>query len=517
MSASREKKQRQGSGPSEKAVQADQKQAAYKRKVRTYTGIGVVVVVLVAALLIWNSGFFQSRALAATIGENELSAAELSYYYHDVRYTYALYGIIDTTTPDDEQVYSEEEGTTYRDFFLEQALEAAQSELALYDAAVAAGYTQEDVQDELDSAIQSMESSASSSGYSYRFYLVLNYGKFMSPSIYERLVARSLMASLYASDTQQDFYDSYTSEELEAYYEEHADEIDQFEFSYLYFTPEDVEDTDEDGNERTEEEIEELEAEALAAAQAQAEEALAAYEEGTEIADLIEEFDPNTSGDHSTVTGSDSINSAYQEELLELGEGEAAVVANEESGYYLIVFHSRGRNEDLTADVRHILVRAETTTDEEGNTVEPTDEAWDAALAKAEEILAEYEAGEQTADAFGQLANEYSDDAGSNTTGGLYEAIARTDSYVEEFLDWIFEDGRQAGDTGIVRHEGDVESSSSYWGYHIMYLQGWNEAEWMLDVRSTMSQDAFTELQDGLLENDAYAITIADGAKYLGT
>lgn len=516
MSASREKKQRQGSGPSDKAAQASQKQAAYKRKVRTYTGIGVVVVVLVAALLIWNSGFFQGRALAATVGDNELSAAELSYYYYDVRYPYTIYSMIDTSVPDDEQIYDEEEGTTYHDFFLEEALSAAQSELALYDAAIAAGYTQEDIQENLDTAIQSMRSAASSNNYSYRSYLVLNYGKYMSPSIYEELVARSLLANLYASDTQQDFYDSYTTEELEAYYEEHADEIDQFEYSYLYFTPEDVEDTDEDGNELTEEEIEELEAEALADAEALAEEALAAYEEGTEIADLIEEFDPNTSGDHTTVTGTGSINSVYQEELLELDEDEAAIVENGESGYYLIVFHSRGRNEDLTADVRHILIRAEAGTDEEGNTVEPTDEVWDAALAEAEDILAQYEAGEQTAEAFGELANEYSDDGGSNTTGGLYEAVARTDSYVEEFLDWIFEDGRQAGDTGIVRHEGDVESSSSYWGYHIMYFQGWNEAEWMLDVRSDMSQADLTELQDGLLEGDAYAITIADGAKYLG-
>ncbi len=516
MSASREKKQRQGSGPSDKAAQANQKQAAYKRKVRTYTSIGVVVAVLAAALLIWNSGFFQSRALAATVGDNELSAAELSYYYYDVRYPYTIYSMIDTSVPDDEQIYDEEEGTTYHDFFLDEALQTAQSELALYDAAIAAGYSQEDIQDDLDASIASFQSAAASSNYSYRSYLVSRYGKFMTPSIFERLLARTLLASLYANDMGQEFYDSYSTEDLEAYYEEHADDVDDFEYSYLYFTPEAVMNTDDDGNERTEEELEELTAQALADAEALAEEALAAYEDGTDVADLIEEYEPNSSGDHTTVTGTSSISSTYRDELLDLGENEATVVENGESGYYLIIFHSRGRNEDLTADVRHILIRAETTTDEDGNTVEPTDEAWESALSEAEDILAEYEAGELTAEAFGELANEYSDDTGSNTTGGLYEAVARTDSYVEEFLDWIFEDGRQAGDTGIVRHEGDVESSTSYWGYHIMYFQGWNEAEWMLDVRSDMSQEDLTELQDSLLENDAYAITTADGAKYLG-
>ena len=80
MSASREKKQRQGSGLSEKALQAQQQQAARKRKTVIYTVIGVVVAVLVAALLIWRTGFFQARATAATVGGKNLTVAELSYY-----------------------------------------------------------------------------------------------------------------------------------------------------------------------------------------------------------------------------------------------------------------------------------------------------------------------------------------------------------------------------------------------------------------------------------------------------
>lgn len=516
MSASREKKQRQGSGPSDKAIQASQQQAAYKRKVRTYTGIGVVVVILVAALLIWNSGFFQSRAHAATVGDTQLSAAELSYYYYDARYVYAMYGIIDSTIPDSEQMYNEEEGTTYQDFFLEQALANAQSEYSLYDAAIAAGYSEDDIQEDLQATIDSVKASASASGYGYRSYLITQYGKFMSTSLFERMTARSLLATRYVNDKSEELYDSYTDDQLQAYYEEHADDLDEFEYSYLYFTPAEVEDTDEDGNELSEDEVAALEEQALADAKTQADEALAAYEAGTtEVADLVEQYDPSSSGDHSVTAGS-SLNSAYQEELVALGENEAAVVENGESGYYLVILHSRARNEDLTADVRHILVRAETGTDEEGGVVEPTEEAWSSALEKAEEILSEYEAGEQTAEAFGALANQYSDDAGSNTTGGLYEAIARTDSYVEEFLNWIFEDGRQVGDTGIVRHEGDVESSGSYWGYHIMYLQGWNEEEWKLDVRSALSQEELDEYEQSLLENDAYATSLADGSKYMG-
>ena len=516
MSASREKKQRQG-GISDKVTQADQKQAAYKRKVRTYTAIGVVVVVLVAALLIWNSGFFQSRATAATIGGEKLTAAELSYYYYDQRYTYVYAGLIDTSVPDDEQILNEEEGTTYHDFFVEQAIASAQSVQARYDAALEAGYTEADIQDDLDATMESLESSAASQGTSVKGILVSSYGKYMTKSIFERLTAKSLLANLYSNDKLEEFYDSYTSEELEAYYEEHKDSIDDFEYSYLYFTPADVEDTDEDGNELSDEEIEELEEQALADAKEKAEEALAAYEEGdTDVAALIEEYEPNTSGDHSVVTGSTSLSSGYREELLELDEGEAALVENGESGYYVVIFHSRGRNEDLSADIRHILFQAVAATDEEGNLTAPTEEEWESAKAEADKVLAEYEAGDKTAEAFGELANEYSDDASSNTEGGLYENVTRG-QFVDELDQWIFDQEHQAGDVDIVRHEGDLDSLSSYWGYHLIYFQGWGEAEWVMAVREDMSADDTTAWEDELVENGNYEGVAADGAKYLGT
>ena len=78
MSASREKKQRQNAGPDQKAVKIQQEQAARKRKTILYSVIAGVVVVAVAALLIWNSGFFQARSTAAILGGEKLSLAELS-------------------------------------------------------------------------------------------------------------------------------------------------------------------------------------------------------------------------------------------------------------------------------------------------------------------------------------------------------------------------------------------------------------------------------------------------------
>ena len=171
MSASREKKQRQGVAPSDKNAKARSEQAAYKRKVRTYTAIGVVVVILVAALLTWNSGFFQRRATAATIGDYNLTVSELSYYYNGVRSVYANYGIIDNTKADNDQMYNADEGQTYRDYFLESALSQAQTTKARNDAALKAGYTQHVVRVDLDAEIASVKDADSRGLYSYSAHL----------------------------------------------------------------------------------------------------------------------------------------------------------------------------------------------------------------------------------------------------------------------------------------------------------------------------------------------------------
>ena len=113
-------------------------------------------------------------------------------------------------------------------------------------------------------------------------------------------------------------------------------------------------------------------------------------------------------------------------------------------------------------DVRHILVAVEGgTTDEEGNTVY-SEEEWAACQAEAQAILDEWLAGEATENSFAALANEKSEDPGSNTNGGLYENVYEG-QMVEPFETWCFDESRQVGDYGLVQ--------TSY-GYHVMYYVG---------------------------------------------
>ena len=514
MSASREKKQRQGAGLSEKALQAQQQQAERKRKTVIYTVIGVVVAVLVASLLFWNSNFRRSRVTAATMGGEKLTVAELSYYYYNARmnefYYYSVFGM---TIPSDSEVMDSETGETYRDHFLEEALSSAQRSAALAGEARKNGHTESEVKSDLDAQIKGLKAQASSSGYGYSAYLKAMYGAYMSAGVYERLLTRDLLADLVYNEKRDELLDSYSEDDLKAYYDadDNADTLDTFEYSYLYFTPAAVEDTDEDGNALDEDTVAAQEALELAKARTNADEALEALQDGGSISSLADEYDLADSryGDHVSVVGVSSAITALQDSLTSMKEGDVKLVENGESGYYVVTFHGRRLVEDPTKDVRHILITAETTTDEEDKTVPPTDEAWAAAREKIEAIQAEYEAGDKTEDSFAALANEKSDD-GDGTTGGLYTKIDIGDNYVPEFLDWIFADGREAGDTGIVQHTAKDTDGNKYWGYHFMYLVGDNEPLWMRETRKTLAGKDLTAWVEEL--TSGYETALTDGA-----
>ena len=522
MSASREKKQRQGAGPSEKALLAQQQQAARKRKTITYTAVGVVIAGLVAALLIWNSGFFQARATAATVGDASLSTAELGYYYNVARNrfnsTMSMFGGsgLDDSKSDAEQIYNQEENKSYRDYFLESALTTVQQELALSAEAKKNGHTEAEVKEDVDAQIKAFKNQAAAYGYSYSAFLRANYGSYMNGGLFEKVLTRNLLAQIAESEKSKELSGGYSTDDLEAYYKEddHADTYDTFEYSYLYFTPETVETKDKDGNDIDEEKVKTLKEQALATAKAQADEALKALKDGDKLADVAKKYDLKDANiaDHTTNVGASGISSDIREKLLELKEGEFELVENGESGYYVITFHGRERVDEATKTVRHILVTADYTTGEDGKYVAPTDEAWAAAKEKMDAIVAEFEGGDKSEDSFAKLANEKSADS-DGTDGGLYEDVAQNE-FVSEFNDWMFDDARKPGDTGVVQHSAAEGATSGYYGYHFIYLVGDGEVKWARDVRSALTEQDLKAWKEEL--GKGFQTALAGGADYLG-
>ncbi|MDD6678429.1 MAG: peptidylprolyl isomerase [Firmicutes bacterium] len=179
-------------------------------------------------------------------------------------------------------------------------------------------------------------------------------------------------------------------------------------------------------------------------------------------------------------TGSEYFGSLYDSFAPEASDVEGYFEEHEaeyaESGLTRDVIH---------VDVRHILINPEGgTTDENGQTIYSDDE-WDACRQKAQQVLDGWLAGEKTEDSFALLANEHSQDPGSNTGGGLYTDVTEG-QMVEEFNDWCFDASRMPGDYGLVK---------TRFGYHIMYFSGSHEA-WFEQAE----RDLITELARKRLE-----------------
>ena len=147
-------------------------------------------------------------------------------------------------------------------------------------------------------------------------------------------------------------------------------------------------------------------------------------------------------------------------------------------------------------DVRHILVQVKGgTADDEGNMTH-TDEEWAACEAEAQAILDQWLAGDKTEDSFALLANEKSEDPGSNTNGGLYENVY-LGQMVEPFETWCFEESRQYGDYGLVK--------TSY-GYHVMFYVG-SEPMWKTYAESGWINEKTGDFLDAVVEEYPMEVT----------
>ena len=501
MSASKKKLQRKAEVDVEKVSEAEAKQAAYKKKSRTYSIIAIVIVVLVAALLVWNSGIFQKGATAATIGGEKLSVSELSYYYYNNYYyrMYAQYGI----SIDPNAVIDEEKGTTYRDYFLELALTDAHEIETLYRDALANGFSDADVAEDVDAIIDSYKSAAASAGYSYKAYLKAAMGRYMTPSAFRTMATHNMVASKYYSDVATEKSDSITSADLDAYYAENTDEVDTYTYSYLYFKADTISATSEEGKNLSEDELKAKNEAAMADAKAKAEAALADYNNGTAIAALIEKTEPYTSGDHAKTTGKSSLSSAYSEELLKLNKDEAAIAEYENNGYYVVIFHEKARNEELPASVYNIFVEAKTTLDKDNKPVAPDAKAWADAEKQARDLLAEWEGGKKTEESFSALATKQGMSNGGLSTGITSDA---SDPEQDGRINWLFNEGeRVKGDTTVARYE----NANYGYGYYVTYFLEWEEAVWMQNIRNTLTNEHLTEWKDGLKEASPAVLTNA--------
>ena len=518
-----------------KTAREAQQQKEVHRSNLLYGAIGVLFLLLAVAVFVWKSNVIQKHATAATLYYSaetasadgsasassssssaektklaDVSVPQVNYYFTNVyqnfiqqNSSYISYLGLNTSSDLRSQTFPGDETKTWFDYFMDQTLTQMSSIYALNKAAETEGYTWNDaMQAEFDSNMDSLDTSATAAGLSVNKYLQRMYGATMSRGVYENEMKQVILASHFSQSHNDSL--TYTGDQLEAEYSANRNNYDVVDYQSVKINGAAESTTDADGN--TVDPTDAEKAAALSATKADANAMYANFKAGQSLSDLADANDKATFTNGEAASYSSSVLMDWLFDSVRTS-GDSAVLADEDnSAYYVVTFSKRYRQDYETVDVRHILIQPEAGTIAEGEEGYEDEQAQlkAEAKAKAEDLLAKWQAGDATEDAFATLANENSSDGGSNTNGGLYEQIYQN-QMVAAFNDWCFDSSRQPGDTGIVETD---------YGYHIMYFVGTNLPYWQLKVDSTLRNNDFTDWYN--IATAGYTGEAASGAKYVG-
>lgn len=503
MSASREKKRRQevlaaNGGVDPKAAREAERLAAEKKSKILYTSIAAVFVAVSIFLVVFNSGIIQRSRTALTVDGEKYTVSDVSYYYYNAYQNFMTNGygsyFINTAQPLSSQKCVFDAEMTWADYFKEEAVSTMKLVHAAAKAAQDAGMKLGDEERaNIEETIHHLKDEAKEHNYSYKTYLTNMFGSYMTVATFERNLELTALANMYTTA----HYDSlvYTDDEILAYYEENKNLFDTVDGAYVTISGKPETKKDADGNE-IEPTDEEKEA-ALTEAKNTADTLLAGYNAGDDLEALADSLQATyTGGEELTYTGASTAMDWLFDEARVAGDAEI-VLDKENNTYYVLVFNSREREEALDYNVRHILVTEANLDLAEGEKAGEGE-----LLLAAQAILDQWDGTEEH---FAKLAEEYTQDGGSVSNGGLYENVKKGDM-IKEFNDWCYAEGRKAGDTGIVE---------STYGQHIMYFVGYGSNEYWKDACSdAMAEKAYTEWETAL--RDSVTAEVQGGMSVIG-
>lgn len=448
--------------------------------------IAVVVVALLAFMILWNA-VIRTTISPISIGGEKIGMVEYNFYYQLQKNNFlnqygsyaSMFGL-DVSLPYDSQIQNKETGATWYDYFRDAADNQLKQMVILSKEAEKAGYEMPaDDKEAVDNFFVDIREYAEENGSTVKQYLVNAYGKGANEKALKDILTRYYLASGYAQEKLESF--TYTDEEIE---KEYTDNIDEYQvYDYRTFTVKDVMPEKGEDEEYTAEQIGAAHAESKAKAEA----FVAAITDEASFNTLAKEYaaeaDKATYDDPDATLVEGALKGSISDEKIaewlfsaDRKVGETYIAEGEDS-YTIYYISATGHKQTYNVvDVRHILVQID-------SEAEDKDAEKERVNAEAKAILEQWQSGDATADSFAALANEKSEDGGSNSNGGLYENVTKG-QMVENFEDWCFAEGRKVGDTGIVETD---------YGYHVMYMDSIGEEYWKYAADNALKNDAYNK------------------------
>lgn len=516
-----ERKQRMAKAAKKNATKSPQL-SKLGRNVGKALGI-IIIIALCLGVIYACLSFFgvpQKTLTAMKVGNQKVSVAKYNYYYMDnylniyntasqyEQYygagsgkTYTGYDI--SAAPADQAYTGEIEGVenpTWADALDYSAKNSVHSYVAYAQLAKQAGVTLTDEQKaEIDEGIETIKSHADEADYSLNRFIARYYGKGCDEKLLREILEERYLAGNFAQAKQDEISKSVTDEQIQEEFEKNKASYTTFDMAT--FTVDAVYETAEGASD---EEVAAAKAAAMETAKAQADAYLARITDAASVVKVAQEY--KATNKESSIILNDTTTSSLADEAAswvlsaDRKVGDKGVF-EDENGYVIVLLTSLpAPDRTKGVDVRHILVKFSQETDDNGNAVELTDEQKQTYYAKAQDLYNKY-LENPTEENFAQLATENTEDTGSKETGGLYEAVYPGDM-VTEFNDWIFDEARKPGDTGIIE---------TTYGYHIMYyVNNDNPEKWYDECKDAIASAAVDSFNTSVIEGDEYALVTKD-------
>lgn len=435
--------------------------------------------------------YMNPASVVATVDGQKISIGMYDYYYASiVSYyeQYASYGYysLDTTKDYSKQYTTDDDGNkiSWQKFFETEALKEVEQITTYYSKALEEGVTLTSAQKKtIDKQISTLKDSASQNDVSLDQYIKANFGTYCSEDTIRIMLEQYYLSANYKGKFKCET--KVTDNDVDKYYNDHKNDYKKIEFYYIASPYDATDDNSKNESIKTAEKImakmkdkksvialvPEVYSSYIDSQVKSSMEQDSTLTEKKAREEAVKSYESNVV---TTVSGSDSpfddkMNTWLFSDDTKVGSKKYYI--DESAGYIYIVLKTSKASveEDETYTVRHILVAPESGSNSSSSTSEKTeytDEQWAAAKKKADSILAKFNKTDKSEYEFSKLAEQYSTDSASTSSGsndsfgGLYESVT-LGQMVPDFEKWSIDDSRKYGDTGIVKSD---------YGYHIMFF-----------------------------------------------
>lgn len=435
--------------------------------------------------------YMNPASVVATVDGQKISIGMYDYYYASiVSYyeQYASYGYysLDTTKDYSKQYTTDDDGNkiSWQKFFETEALKEVEQITTYYSKALEEGVTLTSAQKKtIERQISTLKDSASQNDVSLDQYIKANFGTYCSEDTIRIMLEQYYLSANYKGKFKCET--KVTDNDVDKYYNDHKNDYKKIEFYYIASPYDATDDNSKNESIKTAEKImakmkdkksvialvPEVYSSYIDSQVKSSMEQDSTLTEKKAREEAVKSYESNVV---TTVSGSDSpfddkMNTWLFSDDTKVGSKKYYI--DESAGYIYIVLKTSKASveEDETYTVRHILVAPESGSNSSSSTSEKTeytDEQWAAAKKKADSILAKFNKTDKSEYEFAKLAEQYSTDSASTSSGsndsfgGLYESVT-LGQMVPDFEKWSIDDSRKYGDTGIVKSD---------YGYHIMFF-----------------------------------------------